>query len=75
MILDYVENIPVRSITCDICDLDGLKKALVGVNAVIHTASVVDVEAVPNNDLLEKVNVQGQTFLWSMNMTLCKLKI
>lgn len=59
--LPHQEKIKVVSMVGDICSPpgDNLKSAFENVNVVFHCASVFTIEYPPNNDAMEKVNVEG----------------
>nr|XP_022344195.1 3 beta-hydroxysteroid dehydrogenase/Delta 5-->4-isomerase type 3-like isoform X1 [Crassostrea virginica] len=57
--LDYKSRLDVSIYTGDIGDTQALRKAFHNVSAVLHVASVIDVQFQPDRKLLRKVNVEG----------------
>ncbi len=60
-ISDFHENVPVSSIVGDITNINDVRSALNGVQAVIHTASLISVGPIPDVQALHNVNVKGET--------------
>lgn len=58
--LDYKSRLDVSIYTGDIGDTQALRKAFHNVSAVLHVASVIDVQFQPDRKLLRKVNVEGK---------------
>lgn len=58
--LDYKSRLEVSIYTGDIGDTQALRKAFHNVSAVLHVASVIDVQFQPDRKLLRKVNVEGK---------------
>lgn len=50
----------------DICDPSSIEHAFEGVNCVFHCAAYINFQYPPNIDELERVNVNGNLFYFSL---------
>ncbi|ELU09823.1 hypothetical protein CAPTEDRAFT_109619 [Capitella teleta] len=58
-IICHTEYIPVKSCTGDIRNQDDVKRALRGVDAVVHSAGVISFGTFPDIDTMADVNING----------------
>ena len=56
---EYRERVTVSSVVVDVCDVSGVKDALRGVDAVIHTAGIISVSTYPEDGAMYRTNVKG----------------
>lgn len=60
----HKETKPIVSIIGNVCDVEAIDKAFVGVDVVFHCAAFINFQYPPNFGELERVNIDGKTLFF-----------